>query len=211
MQSYENSRWKWEFSNSILVHFSYDRRIPCRAVVLRWCFHNGRGVRVAIASGDSRQEAFGDRGVLPESFPSSGCRGENEETAGTEKATAYRQIRHGTVKPENHTKRVDVFFHVAGGVRGEEEFLAVCTYNVSSIHDTRITGFLLKVVTSVKHEARGYEIRFLRKRSYFDIVEVKIEDRALCRAEAGRQREREREYKYITKLCSFIIECFAAN
>lgn len=109
MQSYENCRWKWEFSNSILVHFSYDRRIPCRAVVLRWCFHNGRGVRVAIASGDSRQEAFGDRGVLRESFPSSGCRGENEETAGTEKATAYGQIRHGTVEPENHTKRVDAF------------------------------------------------------------------------------------------------------
>lgn len=84
-------------------------------MVLRRCFHNGRRVRVAIASRNSRQEAFGDRGVLPESFPSSGCRGENEETASTEKATAYRQICHGTVEPENHTKRVDAFFHVAGG------------------------------------------------------------------------------------------------
>lgn len=132
------------FSN---LHFSYDRRIPCRAVVLRWCFHNGRRVRVAIASGDSRQEAFGDRGVLPESFPSSGCRGENEETAGTEKATAYRQIRHGTVEPENRTKRVDAFFHVAGGVRGEEEFLAVCTYITFLLYMTHgLPDFYLKLL-----------------------------------------------------------------
>lgn len=92
---------------------------------------------------------------------------------------------------------------MAGGVRGEEEFLAVCTYNVSSIHDTRITGFLLKVVTSVKHEARRYARSdfceseatsiSLRSRS-------KIEHFAEPRQE-DKERERERESINILRSC----------
>lgn len=76
-------------------------------MVLRRRFRGSGYFRVAIAAGDAREEAVGDRGVLSQQFSGFGSGKEGQKAASREKSSAKREIAGGrAAQSENRTKRL---------------------------------------------------------------------------------------------------------
>lgn len=90
--------------------FIYSR-IVRRPMVFRLRLDRSCCFRLAITSRNSRQEAFRDRRILPESFLSGWSRIENSKTTGAKAAATKRKIvRNGATQSKNRAESVKTSF-----------------------------------------------------------------------------------------------------
>lgn len=76
-------------------------------MVLRRCFRGGGCLRVVDAARDSREEAVGDRGVLPQQFRGVGSGGEGQEAASREEGSTEGEIvSDRATQSEKHAERL---------------------------------------------------------------------------------------------------------